>query len=210
MAVVDEDGGVRESLRAMLHEHGEVRTFSSLDGFVCEAQLDKFDCILAEATTARELHLHLIQAGINTPVIYLAAQPTVAGAVAAIKLGAVDYLEQPVVPAALLRALSAAHRQRRSGVPERFFGAEVALDPMLDAMERELICGALQRSDGVVGGRKGAAALLGVTRTGLLYKMKRLGISRALVNASEPEEDSLDAGAGTSSFSDGASSSTTT
>jgi formate hydrogenlyase transcriptional activator len=48
----------------------------------------------------------------------------------------------------------------------------------LDDAERKHILQALRETDGVIGGPGGAAALLGVKRTTLLYKMKRLGISR--------------------------------
>ena len=44
--------------------------------------------------------------------------------------------------------------------------------------EREFIQEALQSTDWVVGGENGAAARLGVKRTTLLYKMRRLGILR--------------------------------
>jgi DNA-binding NtrC family response regulator len=187
IAILDEDQETRECLLLMLQQSAEVSTFSAEDAFLRSGGLKECDCILVESSVARHLHLRFIEAGIRTPFIYLAAQPSIKDAIAAIKLGAVDYLGKPVVPQELSSALEAAQRQAHSGVPDRFFSATVALDPMLDVMERELICTALLRSRGVVGGRKGAAALLGVTRTGLLYKMKRLGISRALIAASEPE-----------------------
>jgi len=44
--------------------------------------------------------------------------------------------------------------------------------------EREFIQEALRNTDWVVGGENGAAVRLGVKRTTLLYKMRRLGISR--------------------------------
>jgi formate hydrogenlyase transcriptional activator len=43
--------------------------------------------------------------------------------------------------------------------------------------ERACILRALQHTDGVVGGRDGAAARLGLPRTTLIFKMKRLGIN---------------------------------
>jgi len=44
--------------------------------------------------------------------------------------------------------------------------------------ERDHILRALQNADWVVGGPHGAAVVLGVKRTTLLYKMRRLGIDR--------------------------------
>jgi len=50
----------------------------------------------------------------------------------------------------------------------------------LEQAERELILKALHESKWIVGGLQGAAARLGLKRTGLLYKMQKLGISRPL------------------------------
>ena len=48
----------------------------------------------------------------------------------------------------------------------------------LEQAEREHILRTLEKTDWVIGGPHGAAALLAVRRTTLLYKMRRLGISR--------------------------------
>jgi formate hydrogenlyase transcriptional activator len=47
----------------------------------------------------------------------------------------------------------------------------------LNQMERSRILQALEQTQGVVGGRNGAAALLGIGRTTLIYKMRRMGIT---------------------------------
>jgi formate hydrogenlyase transcriptional activator len=44
--------------------------------------------------------------------------------------------------------------------------------------ERDVIQEALRSTDWVIGGENGAASRLGVKRTTLLYKMRRLGITR--------------------------------
>ena len=48
----------------------------------------------------------------------------------------------------------------------------------LEQVEREMILRALQESNWVVGGSRGAAARLRLNRTGLAYKMKKFGIAR--------------------------------
>jgi formate hydrogenlyase transcriptional activator len=48
----------------------------------------------------------------------------------------------------------------------------------LEQVERQMIVRALQESNWVVGGVRGAAARLRLNRTGLAYKMKKFGISR--------------------------------
>ena len=48
----------------------------------------------------------------------------------------------------------------------------------LSAVERDHILMALEASDWVIGGQSGAAARLGMKRTSLAYKMKKLGVTR--------------------------------
>ncbi len=194
VAVIDENRVVRDGLRSLLQSYAEVEVFAAHDQFP-SAGREVFDCVLAETVQAKRLQLQLIREGAVLPVVHLASSPSVPAAVEAIKLGAVDFLVHPITTEDLLRVLDAAQREKRCGVPDRYFPPKMALDPMLDRMERELISCALMRSNGVVGGRNGAAALLGVTRTGLLYKMKRLGISRATQPDAEEETGAVESDA---------------
>jgi len=57
-----------------------------------------------------------------------------------------------------------------TGVPDR--------DPSLEAAEREHILRALRETKGAIGGPSGAAKRLGLKRTTLNSKMKKLGIKR--------------------------------
>jgi len=50
----------------------------------------------------------------------------------------------------------------------------------LEDAERETIICALRRTGGVIGGPNGAAAQLGLKRTTLNFKMRKLGITRDL------------------------------
>jgi formate hydrogenlyase transcriptional activator len=50
-------------------------------------------------------------------------------------------------------------------------------------IERAIILTALNELDWVIGGTNGAAAKLGLKRTTFLYKMKKLGINRAMRQA---------------------------
>jgi formate hydrogenlyase transcriptional activator len=47
-------------------------------------------------------------------------------------------------------------------------------------MERGIVLTVLNELDWVIGGTNGAAAKLGLKRTTFLYKMKKLGINRAM------------------------------
>jgi formate hydrogenlyase transcriptional activator len=52
----------------------------------------------------------------------------------------------------------------------------------LAQVEREHIVRALEASNWVIGGRKGAAERLGMKRTSLVYRMKKLKIKRTPAN----------------------------
>ncbi len=61
-------------------------------------------------------------------------------------------------------------------IPEGSKWSKASTPVTLEQAERSHILDTLQQTDGLVGGRNGAAARLGVPRTTLIYKMKRLGI----------------------------------
>jgi DNA-binding NtrC family response regulator len=61
---------------------------------------------------------------------------------------------------------------------------------MLVDAERSLIIGALRDTKWVVGGGNGAAHRLGVKRTTLLARMKKLGISRERIRGASASSDS--------------------
>jgi formate hydrogenlyase transcriptional activator len=65
--------------------------------------------------------------------------------------------------------------------------------PTLKQMERSCILQVLEQTQGVVGGRNGAAVRLGIARTTLIYKMQRLGIKLSLaVESSFPISEDPD------------------
>jgi formate hydrogenlyase transcriptional activator len=61
-------------------------------------------------------------------------------------------------------------------IPDGSNSSKASTPVTLKQAERSHILDTLQQTDGLVGGRNGAAARLGVPRTTLIYKMKRLGI----------------------------------
>jgi formate hydrogenlyase transcriptional activator len=63
--------------------------------------------------------------------------------------------------------------------PDSILRAHIAeLAPLEQIPQALPAASALDQSNWVVGGRNGAAALLGLKRTSLVYRMQRLGISR--------------------------------
>jgi formate hydrogenlyase transcriptional activator len=85
-----------------------------------------------------------------------------------------NFIERAVVlsKGRVLRAPLAEIKTARSAEPDR-----AAVSTLEDA-ERETIIGALRRANGVIGGPNGAAAQLGLKRTTLNFKMRKLGITR--------------------------------
>ena len=79
-------------------------------------------------------------------------------------------------------------------------GCDMVNTPMpvrtLAEAQRDHILETLRRSGGVVGGRNGAAARLGLARTTLLYRMRKLGI--AMERADRVAKDARWAGLGNS------------
>jgi DNA-binding NtrC family response regulator len=61
----------------------------------------------------------------------------------------------------------------------------VAACTLADA-EREHILGVLKQTGGMIGGEAGAATRLGLPRTTLIYKMRKLGIEVRRANRSRP------------------------
>ena len=70
---------------------------------------------------------------------------------------------------------------------------KASLPITLKQMERSCILQVLEQTQGVVGGRNGAAVRLGIARTTLIYKMQRLGIKLSLaVESSFPISEDPD------------------
>jgi formate hydrogenlyase transcriptional activator len=86
-----------------------------------------------------------------------------------------NFVERAVIlsPASILRA-PVAELESSSPLPQPSPATSALVQ-----VEREHIVRALEESNWVVGGRNGAAARLGLKRTSLVYKMQKLGISRA-------------------------------
>jgi len=83
-----------------------------------------------------------------------------------------NFIERAVIlsPGRVLRA--------PLGELERAPTAGLAVCSTLEETERNHILKVLGETNGVVGGRNGAAKRLGLKRTTLIYKMQKLGIAR--------------------------------
>ena len=97
--VVDDEAGVRESLRMLLHGECEVATAESADAALARVGEAMPDLILLDLVmpgrSGLELLEELRQLDDPPPVIVLTATKTVTTAVEAMKLGAADYVTKP-------------------------------------------------------------------------------------------------------------------
>ena len=122
--VVDDEPGMRAGLAAVLGRGGfavEVATTGE-DGL---ARLEQggIDLLVTDLRLPGIDGLALVQAarraGIETPVIIITAHGTVEDAVAAMKLGAFDFLTKPFSPADLLHLATRALAPRSEALPDR-------------------------------------------------------------------------------------------
>jgi FixJ family two-component response regulator len=127
--VVDDDVRLRRTLVAMLESRGIKSETYGTGAEILEnrGRLNK-GCLLIDVRlpdmSGLELHKQLLAAGVNLPVIIITGYADVPTAVAALKVGAVDFLEKPFKVEALLERVSHAldldrqARQRQAAVAE--------------------------------------------------------------------------------------------
>ena len=124
VCVVDDDAAVREALCRVLASAGwPVAAFASAHEFLARAPLAQVACIVLDHRmpdmSGLELLQHLLHQGSTAPVVFLSGDSAAESGVAAMKLGAVDYLVKPADGQALIAAVrkalerDAAERQRR-------------------------------------------------------------------------------------------------
>ena len=136
--IVDDDEGVRHSLAALLLARGhQAHTFSSGPDCLAQADLAQPGCVLLDLRMDGMSGLQVFEAmrqqGSVLKTVFLSAHGELAPAVAAVKQGAVDWLEKPCDDATLLAAVQRAanrsqevaqHTQQRGRI--QVFGSEGA------------------------------------------------------------------------------------
>jgi FixJ family two-component response regulator len=149
--IVDDDEGVRHSLAALLLAGGHLaETFANGSDFLAQADLSHPGCVLLDLRMDGMSGLQVFDAmrerGTVLKTVFLSAHGELASAVAAVKQGAVDWLEKPCDEATLLAAVhraamlsqeAAAHAQRRAQLRERWN----ALSPRQQEVARLLATG---------------------------------------------------------------------
>lgn len=113
--IVDDDDAVRRGLTALLVAKGfAVETFASADAFLAAGPPYPGGCALIDIRLPKmsglELQREMKRRGIALPVIIITGHGDVPVAVAALKAGAVDFLEKPFDSESILAAIDEAIR----------------------------------------------------------------------------------------------------
>lgn len=143
--VVDDDQAVRDGLKALLTVSGfTLETFDSAESFLAAIDRGATGCAILDirmpGMSGLELQRELKRRGIALPVIIITGHGDVPLAVAALKAGAVDFLEKPFDSDALLASIQEALRRGSPSHPSAFDRETVAARvAQLTAREREVM-----------------------------------------------------------------------
>lgn len=132
--LVDDDADIRGSLSRALGLRGYmVKSFASAQDFLDGFEKNLSGCLLLDYGMPHmdglELQKHLHDMGSHLPVIFITGHGGVPESVAAMKMGAVDFLEKPFKQSVLIEQIDAAfetnkrHRdaaEKTSGIVARF------------------------------------------------------------------------------------------
>ena len=108
--IVDDDPGVRNSLRSLLSSlQLPVESFDSANAFLTAIGPERAGCIVLDVRmpgiTGVELQAELMRRGYNLPIIFITAYGNVPIAVQALRAGAFHFLEKPYLPAELIETI---------------------------------------------------------------------------------------------------------
>ncbi|HVB59065.1 MAG TPA: response regulator [Candidatus Acidoferrales bacterium] len=142
--VVDADLSVREAVRSLLRSAGlHAEAFASAEEFMQATRPEVPSCLVLEVKlpgiSGLDLQDRLRDAGIQIPVVFIAAHNDVAASLRALKGGAVEFLAKPFQTQELLTAIYQAletDRARREG--QAGFSAFQSRIDQLTSREREV------------------------------------------------------------------------
>lgn len=111
--IVEDDPAVGESIAQLLRMHDYLTSlFDSAETFLAAAQPDWTGCIIIDirlpGLNGLDLQASLAGHGINLPVIIITGHGDTSNSRTAFKAGAVDFLEKPIDPDALLEMVATA------------------------------------------------------------------------------------------------------
>jgi two-component system, LuxR family, response regulator FixJ len=144
--IVDDDPAVREGLRALLEAKGfAVECFQSAEAFLAAVDGERRGCVIADVRmpgmSGLDLQREMKRRALNLPIVIITGHGDVPLAVAALKAGAVDFLEKPFDADAILATVEEALRRVAATRPagEIDPAAIAARVGQLTAREREVM-----------------------------------------------------------------------
>lgn len=110
VALIDDDLAVLDALTLYFKRQGMMVTcFATADAFIAIAQSPPFDCVVADVRmpglSGIDLARRFAEEGGITPIILITGHGDIDMAVAAIKLGAFDFIEKPFDESRLLESI---------------------------------------------------------------------------------------------------------
>jgi two-component system response regulator FixJ len=110
VALIDDDLAVLDSLTLYFKRQGMMVTcFATADAFIARGQSPPFDCVVADVRmpglSGIDLARRFAEEGGITPIILITGHGDIDMAVAAIKLGAFDFIEKPFDESRLLESI---------------------------------------------------------------------------------------------------------
>ena len=119
VAVIDDDDDGRRSLARLLEVAGfGVDQWSTATDFLRDADCERYGCAVVDlrmpGLSGKQLQDRLNARGDALPLVFLSAFGTVPVSVAAMKDGAIDFLEKPADPERTLQAVSTAVERSRA------------------------------------------------------------------------------------------------
>jgi len=146
VTVVDDDEAVRDSLTLLLNFRGyRTRAFASAETFLDACRPDWRGCLLLDlrmgGMDGLTLQKTLAESHCRLPIVFLTGHGDLAHARAALKKGAVDFLEKPYEESALLNAVAEAiDRDTREFAAQSHVAEISARAQRLSEREHQVMC----------------------------------------------------------------------
>ena len=128
--LVDDDAAVRDSLSLLLGLHGyQTQTFAAAEDFLAAWRPERNGCLLLDlkmpGMDGLELQARLNALGSRLPLVVITAHGDVAAARAALKAGALDFLEKPIDDVLLLELVTEVMARAREATVSAAHGADL-------------------------------------------------------------------------------------
>lgn len=195
--IVDDDAQVRACLADMAADAGYLPlTHATAEAFLAEAEVASAGCVVVDLNLpgidGLDLMGRIAGRDPDLPVIMVSGAGLVAEAVAALKGGALDFIQKPVRPAAFARSLAeAAERRRQRAETRQTHALLLARAERLSHRERQVMT---MITDGLSNNE--AAAALGISARTVENHRARVMEKMGAANLSELIRQTLRLGEG--------------